>query len=151
MESVATKQGFQACIHDDLALLPHSVIPSELALCGVPAWLYQIQLQGQMVGWIDLRLSRSEELDRLAGQMGYAIFPPFRGQGLAARACFLLAPVATASGLWPLWLTTNTDNHASMSVLAKLGACAVEDVRVPVKHELYGRGDRVKRRFLWAP
>ena len=52
-------------------------------------------------------------------------------------------------GFRELWITCNPDNQASVKTCERIGAQFVEQVDVPESCELYGRGDRVKLRFLW--
>ena len=102
-------------------------------------------------GTIGLRVGDNERLVRHAGQGGFAVEPPFRGQRLAERATRLLLPLARAHGLDPLWITCDPDNAASVRTLERLGAVFVERVELPPDHDRYAAGERHKLRYRLRP
>lgn len=121
------------------------------AIDRVPAYLFEMRLsQTQVpVGEIDVRMGDTHYLRMYAGQIGYHVDAPFRGQRFAARACLLVREVAIAHGMSSLWITCNPDNLASRRTCEVIGAEFVEEVRVPWATELFWRGDRRKCRYLW--
>lgn len=100
-----------------------------------------------IAGGIGLRIGRTPDLELYFGHVGYHVYPPSRGQHFAARACHLLAPLAAAHGISPLWITCNPDNIASRRTCEYLGAALVDTVPVPTDHPLYQRGERMKCRY----
>lgn len=136
---------------DVLQLVLKRELLGKAAIDRVPAYLFEIQLvaSGRTVGELDLRIGDTEYLRMYAGQIGYHIDPPFRGQRFAARACLLSREVALLHGLNPLWITCNPDNLASRRTCEIIGAELIEEVRVPWATELFWRGDRRKCRYLW--
>lgn len=99
--------------------------------------------EAQMVGDIDLRLRE----DPLAGHIGYAVEPAFRGRQLAARSLRLLLPLARRHGFQYLWITCDPENLASRRICERLGATLVEVVDIPSGHELHALGLRHKCRY----
>lgn len=121
------------------------------AIDRVPAYLFEIQLaQTQTpIGEIDIRIGDTHYLRMYAGQVGYHINAPFRGQRYAARACQLIRELALLHSMPRLWITCNPDNLASRRTCELIGAQFIEEVRVPWATELFWRGDRRKCRYLW--
>jgi len=73
----------------------------------------------RIAGWIHLT-----DVDRYArsAQIGYGVRPHARGRGFATEALVAVSRWAlTAGGLQRVWLSVNTDNHASLRVGQKAG------------------------------
>ncbi len=104
-------------------------------------------LQSGIAGGIGLRVGDTFEIVMYLGHIGYHVYPSFRGRHLAERACRLVAPLAKAHGLNPVWITCNPDNHASRRTCERLGAQFVEVVPVPIEHSLRRRGETAKCRY----
>jgi tagatose 1,6-diphosphate aldolase len=85
----------------------------------------------EVMGHIRLRIGSTPHVERYAGHIGYAVEPGFRGQHYAARSVRLLAPLAAAHGIDPLWITCDPENMASRRTLEIAGAELVEVVDVP--------------------
>lgn len=134
---------------DDLELYLMNLIPADPTRGYVPAYQFQMWLEGasEPVGGIDLRLGEDENLRLYAGQVGYAVDEPFRGRHLAARSLRLLLPLARKHGFRTLWITCNPDNIASRRTCELAGATFEEIVKIPEDHELYERGEREKCRY----
>ncbi len=126
--------------------LDRTVAPDSSAAI-VPAYNFHIDMGEVRAGTISLRVGDHERLVRYAGQVGFAVDPPFRGQHLAERATRLLLPLARVHGLDPLWITCNPDNIASIRTLERLGAMFVEQVDLPPDYDRYAAGERRKLRF----
>ena len=140
----------ETVIGDDIALVLNRVLNENEALERIPAYLFDIVFHdGSRIGQIDLRLGETQTLVLYGGQVGYGIDRIHRGHGYAAAACELLREIALDVGFRELWITCNPDNQASVKTCERIGAQFVEQVDVPESCELYGRGDRVKLRFLW--
>ncbi len=115
-----------------------------------PAYRFAMVVNNAHAGTISLRVGDHERLVRYAGQVGFAVDPPFRGQRLAERATRLLLPLARVHGLDPLWITCNPDNVASIHTLQRLGAAFVEGVDLPPDYDRYADGERRKLRYRLA-
>ncbi len=116
----------------------------------VPMYRFDITVDGERVGGIDFRLGSSDFIVRFAGQVGYGIEERHRGHRYAARSLRLLAPLARAHGMVPLWITCNPDNLASRRTCELAGAELVEIVDLPVDCDMYAKGDRQKCRYRLA-
>lgn len=109
-----------------------------------------IELKTQrIVGRCDLRVGNTETL-RLAGHIGYTIYLPYRGHHYAGKATQLLFKFAKEKGMKELIITCNTDNLASYKTCVYAGCRYLKDESVPVEHELYAQGDRIKAIFVKA-
>ena len=100
----------------------------------------------RIVGRCDLRKGETPTLD-LAGHIGYTVYVPYRGHHYAARACMLLFNYAVYVGMTKLLITCNSDNAASYRTCELAGCHFIKTQVVPVTHELYAQGDRVKAIF----
>ena len=134
----------------DLRLELDRVDPPDGSRWSVPAYHFAMVVRDERAGTISLRAGDNERLVRYAGQVGFAVDPPFRGQHLAERATRLLLPLAHIHGLDPLWITCNPDNPASIRTLERLGAAFVEEVTLPSDYDRYAAGERYKLRYRLA-
>lgn len=135
-------------LHDrELALHLLECRPGDPANDRAPAYYFQMRARGRPAGQIDLRIGESPMLLLYGGQVGYTVFPTFRGHHYAERACRLLLPLARAHGLHTLWITCNPDNLASRRTCERLGMTLVEIVPLPPELEVYRTGARQKCRF----
>lgn len=98
-------------------------------------------------GTITLRVGTAPALERYYGHLGYHVYPPARGRGLAGRACRLLFGLARSHGLRTLWITCDPANAASRRTCERLGMEFVETVAVPKTDPLYARGEFEKCRY----
>lgn len=108
-----------------------------------------LKYNGLQVGECDLRLGMNEEL-YYAGQVGYRIYFPYRGNGFAYQACRQLFLIARNEfGLKDLMITCSPDNIPSHKTLQKLGGKLLRIVDVPEEHWLYARGETVKEIYYY--
>lgn len=116
---------------------------------GVPVYVFEMQhaVTRQVVGRLTLRISLMENIVKYAGQVGYSVSEPFRGNHFAERACRLILPLAKAHGLNELWITCSPDNRPSRRTIERLGAQWVETVDVPNDYPLPEGVVRKKCRF----
>lgn len=112
------------------------------------SWVFDIieVATHRVVGRCDLRKGDTPTLD-LAGHIGYTIYVPYRGHHYAAKACTLLFNYAKHIGMKKLLITCNTDNLASYRTCELAGCQFIKTQVVPVTHELYAQGDRIKAIF----
>ncbi|MCL2322785.1 MAG: GNAT family N-acetyltransferase [Oscillospiraceae bacterium] len=115
----------------------------------VPAYSFAICKDGEKIGEISLRIGYTDGLF-YGGQIGYNIDEKYRGNGYAARACRLLAPVAKAHGMGKLLITNDHANIASQRVCEKLGARLIYRGRTPEWHDLYKEGHRFGNVYEWS-
>ena len=140
----------EAMSDGELELRLLSAAPADASKQRAAAYSFGMFLPGRKrkVGGIDLRLSESEDMRHYGGQVGYGVFPDFRGRQLAARALALLLPLARRHGFQELWITCDPDNLASRRSCERAGAVFFELVEIPPGHEMYERGIREKCRYL---
>ena len=100
------------------------------------------------LGHIHLRLGMNDNI-YYGGHIGYGVRERNRGQGIARRACLMVAPLARAHGMEELIITTTPDNLPSIKTIEHLGAEFEGNTKVPRYHDLYRRGDKVVSRYVW--
>ena len=140
------------CRFEDFAALPlltdgrvslrtEKLAPADPVKRYVPAYHFQILVNGQPVGRIVLRIGYPDSLF-FGGQIGYGVEEPYRGHGYAGAACRLLFPVMRAHGMRSALITNNVENAASRRVCEKIGARFLCRADVPQDHEMYQKGSR---------
>lgn len=78
------------------------------------------------------------------GNIGYEVYPDFRGNRYAAKATLILVDEARSIGMDHLIITCNPDNYASKRTIELAGFEFVEDAELPAHNCLYERGERRK-------
>ena len=112
---------------------------------------YHIVLHGTStkVGYCDLRLQKTEEM-YYAGNIGYHIFTPYRGNGYAYDAARILLKIGFDEyGMDEIIITCSPDNIPSRCTIEKLGGELKETADVPENHWLAHRGELVKNIYLF--
>ncbi|MFC1952649.1 GNAT family N-acetyltransferase [Chloroflexota bacterium] len=117
----------------------------------VPSYEFEVRLPGSTVpvGRISLRIGSTRRLVKYGGNIGYGVYPDYRGHHYAAKACKLVKQVALDHDMKTLWITCNPDNIASRRTCEILGLKIVEIVDLPEDIDMYGRVDRQKCRYRW--
>ena len=108
-----------------------------------PCVMFEIKKHGESLpaGRCDLRMGMNEEL-YYAGQIGYTIYPKFRGNHYALKACRILFDLAREKyQMNRLIITCNPDNLPSRKTLEALGGTLVEIADVPESHYCYRQGE----------
>ena len=136
-------------IDSDLELVLTEQYPGDPSKQRVPAYKFSMKKVGRNkeIGKIDLRVSNNEHVVMYAGHIGYRVYPKYRSNRYAARACKLLFPLARVHGLNPLWITCNPDNFPSRRTCEILGAELVEIIDLPKYTDMYKSGERQKCRY----
>lgn len=114
----------------------------------IPTYVFDIIVDGQSVGGIELRVGYSLEY-YVVGQIGYAIDKPFRGHGYSAKACFALIPLLKKHGFKRIVVTTDENNVASRRSCEKIGATFIEAIDTPKWSVLYDEGQRRTSIYEW--
>lgn len=96
---------------------------------------------GTRMGWCSLRIGHPEPL-YYAGNIGYEVEEPYRGRGLAARACSLLYKLADRHGLGYVLITCDPSNAASRRTAERTGCELLETAPLPGWHDLTKEGFR---------
>ena len=115
---------------------------------GVPVFYFQIAALpgGEIVGRCDLRAGHNAETD-IGGNIGYAVFPQYRGHGYALQACRLLLEMAARQGMSRVGICCERENTASRKTCERLGAVFCGEITVPEDHTLYAAGKRTLLRY----
>lgn len=134
----------------ELELVLISSEPGDPTRNRVPAYNFEMRVDGERVGSISLRLGRTEFIELYAGHIGYGVDYPYRGHHYAARACRLLFPIAKQRGYSVLWITCNPENVASRRTCERAGGQLVDIVDLPPDTDMYREGERQKCRYRFV-
>ncbi len=108
----------------------------------LPVYYFDICLpDGTRIGNCDLRIGHNEK-SAISGNIGYGIYPAFRGHHYGARACVLLLQLAKEHGMDYLLVTCDPANRASSRTCELAGGIRTGVKDVPRDHELYAGGKR---------
>jgi len=113
----------------------------------VPTYRFDMMVDGEVAGTIDLRLGATPAMVNFGGQIAYGVEPSYRGRRYAARSLRLLLPLAAAHGMTELWITCNPENWASRRTCEIVGAELVAIVDLPPDSDMYIEGERQKCRY----
>lgn len=132
-------------LKDEMIYLePDRVVPGNREMNLVPACFFHICApDGTKMGGCDLRIGHNENL-YYGGNIGYHIFPPYRGHHYAAGACRLLFGLAKRYGMEYVIITCNPDNLPSRRTCEALGGILEDIVDLPPDNDMYLRGERRK-------
>lgn len=114
---------------------------------GVATYRFEMVVNQQHAGGLNLRIGHNVDLVMYRGHIGYRVDEHHRGHHYAERACRLVLPLAAAHGLQTVWITCNPENGASRRTCERLGAELVEIVTIPEWSEMYPSGAREKCRY----
>ena len=109
-------------------------------------YTYDIRLldNNNIIGNIDIRPIMNPYL-YYYGQIGYHIYPEYRNNNYAYKACLLIFELAKYTyNINELYITCSPDNIPSYKTLLKLKGRLIEVTEVPHEHELYYRDEKVK-------
>ncbi len=90
---------------------------------------------GNRLGKCDLRIGHNEGV-YYGGNIGYQIFPEYRGRHYAGKACLLLYELAKRHGMDYLIITCNPDNYASRKTCEYAGCRLTEIVELPADNDM---------------
>lgn len=117
----------------------------------VTTYVYDICFKGatiEKIGCIDLRVGHNQNT-YYGGNIGYEIFPAYRGHSYAARACRLLKSLALAHKMDRLVITCNPDNWASRRTIEKVGLRFDGIVKLPPDNDMVAEGEFEKCIYTW--
>ncbi|MEA4874328.1 GNAT family N-acetyltransferase [Anaerorhabdus sp.] len=112
----------------------------------IPSVYYEIYLKenNKRIGKCDLRIGMDHKL-YYAGNIGYSVSKPYRGNHYAYKACKILFELAKDKyKMDEIIITCNPDNIASKKTCERLDGEFVELVDVPLGHWLRNQGDYQK-------
>lgn len=150
MESIDQEFQFLDTSHladNELELALVETKPGDPAREWLPAYIFEMRIQGQKAGGIDIRIGNTHGIVMYGGHIGYNVNPEYRGHHYAERACRLLLTLAKAHNLTTIWITCNPDNMPSRRTCERLGATLVEIIDLPEDNDMYQEGERQKCRY----
>ena len=114
----------------DLELLLEAELPADPQQGNPPAYKFALRRVGdeQKIGEIGLRIG---DPPQHKGHIWYRVFPDYRGNHYAARACRLLMPLARRHGINPIRITCREENIASRRTCELAGATFMGIVEMP--------------------
>ena len=109
------------------------------------SYIYKIYRKetNEHVGFCDLRVGHDTMLYYF-GNIGYRIFPQFRGNNYAYQASLLLFKLAKKLEMGYVIITVSPENRPSVRVCQKLNGTYLETVNVPQWHPLFRNNEKVK-------
>lgn len=121
---------------DELVLVLTKTTPTDAKTNHVPAYHFDIfDLNRNLIGRCSLRVGYNENI-YYGGNIGYTIFPQFRGNYYAAKACTLLFKLAKQHDLSKITITCAKHNIASRKTCEKLNGTLIEIAPVPKDHPM---------------
>lgn len=87
----------------------------------LPVYLYDICAENTIVGQVSIHIGHNA-VSSYSGNIGYEIYPRFRGKRYSLEAARLVLPVAAAHGMDRLLITCLESNAASRRIAELLGA-----------------------------
>ena len=100
-------------------------------------------ISGNRMGKCDLRIGYNDNL-YYSGHIGYTIFPEYRGNHYAGKACLLLFQLAKKHDMKHLYITCNPDNYASRKTCEYAGGKLLEIVELPEGNDMRDKGESEK-------
>ena len=135
---------------EEICLKLDRVLPGKPEKNRVPACFFHICApDGTNMGECDLRIGHNQNL-YYGGNIGYHVFPPYRGHHYAARACRLLFGLAKRYGMGYVIITCNPDNIPSRRTCEALGGVLEDIVDLPPDNDMYQNGERQKCIFRFT-
>lgn len=108
----------------------------------LPAYHFEVQtLDGTRVGFCDFRVGQNENTC-FNGNLGYTIFPPYRGHHYGAKACRLMLVLAKKHGMDRVIVTCDPENKASARTCEIAGGELWGTVELPEESAMYAAGKR---------
>lgn len=126
---------------EEFSLSLYKTVPGDTDRCWLPAYLFEMVAEGQVVGRCTLRVGTNDAI-QYAGNIGYEVQEEFRGHHYAVRASRLLLGLARRHGMKQALITCRTDNMASRTTCEHLGARLRQELEIPQTHPMYAEGYR---------
>ena len=133
-----------------LKLLKLIDISDEFEIMDVESIIFDIYVpeMDRVVGRCEYRNESGRDL-WFYGHIGYVIYPPYRGENFAYRACMKMFDLLyKEKGLNEFIITCNPDNLASKKTILKMKPDYIKTVDVDKDHELYKLGDHQKEVYV---
>lgn len=136
--------------NDEISLIRERTADANEKRGWVPAYYFAVyDREGNKVGECDLRIGHNDNT-YYGGNIGYTVFPPYRGKHYAAKACKLLFELARMHGMEYLYISCDPDNVASRKTCEYAGGEFVETAILPEENEMRKNGEIVKCIFRFV-
>ena len=134
----------------EIDLIIEKKVPAHLEKFAAPSYHFQIKqhLMPYEIGKIDIRVGYNENTF-YGGNIGYEIYPPYRGHHYAAKACQIIKRVAQLHGMNYLYISCLPDNLPSNKTCQRLGARWLGNYVVPFHLEMYMMSVREINVYEW--
>lgn len=127
--------------NDEIQLLLEKTVDGDQEKNRVPAYHFSIcDLNGTRMGICDLRIGYNDNL-YFGGHIGYTVFPEYRGNHYAGKACLLLFQLAQKHDMKYLYITCNPDNYASKKTCEYAGGRLLEIAQLPEGNDMRDNGE----------
>ena len=127
--------------NDEIQLILEKTTDGDEAKNWVPAYHFFIcDLKGNKKGICDLRIGYNDNL-YYGGHIGYTVFPAYRGNHYAGKACLLLFELAKKHDMKYLYITCNPDNYASRKTCEYAGGTLLEIAELPQENDMRAEGE----------
>lgn len=136
--------------NDEISLIRERTADANEKRGWVPAYYFAVyDREGNKVGECDLRIGHNDNT-YYGGNIGYTVFPPYRGKHYAAKACKLLFELARMHGMEYLYISCDPDNIASRKTCEYAGGEFVETAILPEENEMRKNGEIAKCIFRFV-
>ncbi len=127
--------------NNEIQLLLEKTVDGDEKRNWVPAYHFFISsLDGTKMGKCDLRIGYNDNL-YYGGHIGYTVFPEYRGNHYAGKACLLLFQLAIKHNMEYLYITCNPDNYASRKTCEYAGGTLLEIAELPEGNDMRDKGE----------
>ena len=140
-----------SCLTDgDLELVIKRMAPAESEQFKAPTYYFKIRKKDfpHDIGKIEIRMEHNE-LTFYAGNIGYEIYPPYRGNHYAVKACLIVKRLAELHELEYLYISCLPDNIASNKTCKYIGSKYLGTYLIPFHHDMYLMGIRQVNIYKW--
>lgn len=125
---------------NEIRLLLEKTVDGDEKRNWVPAYHFFISsLNGAKMGKCDLRIGYNDNL-YYGGHIGYTVFPEYRGNHYAGKACLLLFELAVKHDMEYLYITCDPDNYASRKTCEYAGGTLLEIAELPKDNDMRDEG-----------
>lgn len=136
--------------NDEISLIRERTADANEKRGWVPAYYFAVyDREGNKVGECDLRIGHNDNT-YYGGNIGYTVFPSYRGKHYAAKACKLLFELARMHGMEYLYISCDPDNIASRKTCEYAGGEFVETAILPEENEMRKNGEIAKCIFRFV-
>ncbi len=134
----------------EIDLILYKKVPGAYERFYVPSYHFKIKrhLSQIEVGRIDIRIGYNENTF-YGGNVGYEIYPPFRGHYYAAKACKIIQKVGKMHGMEYLYICCVPENIPSNKTCQKVGSQYLGNFQIPLHNDMYAMGLRTINIYQW--